>query len=153
VYYIHPYNFNGRKFCSGGSDVSPKMYLDLPVMCSFKKIKVNERICSSTCIFCVSSFIRISSKCIWTSSKVALKMNYSEKAGTWQNSQKCNIPSLDKQASGLTQPPVQWVHGTLSPGTKGMVMNLTTHLHPVPRLIMSGASPQSSLRLHGVVLN
>jgi hypothetical protein len=40
-----------------------------------------------------------------------------------------------------TQPPIQWVSGTLSLGVKRPRCEGTTHLHLVPRLRMHGAIP------------
>jgi hypothetical protein len=44
---------------------------------------------------------------------------------------------------GLTQPPIQWVPGALSPGVKRRGVKLTTHthLHPVPRSQKGGTIP------------
>jgi hypothetical protein len=56
-------------------------------------------------------------------------------------------------ALGPTQPPIQWVPGTLSLGVKRPGVKLTTHLHLVPRLKISGAIHPLTLRLHGVVLS
>jgi hypothetical protein len=41
---------------------------------------------------------------------------------------------VSRPALGLTQPPVQWVPGIISPGQKrGRGVTLTTHPHLVPR--------------------
>jgi hypothetical protein len=55
-------------------------------------------------------------------------------------------------ALGLTQPPVQWVPGVLSPGLKhGRGMTLTTHPHLVPRSRMGRSYTSSPPKhLHGV---
>jgi hypothetical protein len=48
------------------------------------------------------------------------------------------VTSVSRPALGLTQPPVQWVPGLLSPGVKGgRGVTLTTHPHLVPRSWMS----------------
>jgi hypothetical protein len=48
------------------------------------------------------------------------------------------LVSASRSALGLTQPPIQWVPGVLSPGIKrGRGVTLTTHPHLVPRLSMS----------------
>jgi hypothetical protein len=49
------------------------------------------------------------------------------------------LASVSRPALGLTQPPVQWVHGVfLSPGVKrGRGVTLTTHPHLVPRSRLS----------------
>jgi hypothetical protein len=39
-----------------------------------------------------------------------------------------------RTALGPTQPPIQWVPGTLPLGLSDRVVNLTTHLHLAPRL-------------------
>jgi hypothetical protein len=44
-----------------------------------------------------------------------------------------------RPALGHTQPPIQWVPGALSMGVKRPGLELTTHLHLVPRLRMCEA--------------
>jgi hypothetical protein len=51
-------------------------------------------------------------------------------------------------ALGPTQPPIQWESGTPSPGVK-----LTAHIHLVQNSRMLELYLQSSIRLHGIVLN
>jgi hypothetical protein len=47
---------------------------------------------------------------------------------------------MSRPALGPFQPPIQWVPGFL-PGSKWPDHDLTTHLHLVPGLKMSGAMP------------
>jgi hypothetical protein len=49
------------------------------------------------------------------------------------------------------QPPIQWTPGGSFQGVKRPGLTLTTHLHPLPRLIMSGAvTPHPHTPLWGV---
>jgi hypothetical protein len=59
-----------------------------------------------------------------------------------------------RPALGPTHPPIQWVLGELSMEVKwGWGMELTAHLHLVPRSRMAELYFHSPIRLHGVVLN
>jgi hypothetical protein len=46
-----------------------------------------------------------------------------------------------RPALEFTQPPRQWVPGALSLGVNGRVVNLTTHLHLVPKSRIRRAIP------------
>jgi hypothetical protein len=60
--------------------------------------------------------------------------------------------TVSRSALGPTQPPVEWVSGAPSPGTKGG-MKLSTHLHLVATLRKhKPIPPPSSIRLHCLVL-
>jgi hypothetical protein len=54
----------------------------------------------------------------------------------------CN--TVSRMAVGPTQPPIQWVRGSLSLGQSGRGVKLTTHLHLVPRSRMRGSIPPLS---------
>jgi hypothetical protein len=49
--------------------------------------------------------------------------------------------TASRTALGTTQPPIQRLPGALSLGVKGRIMNLTPHLHLVPKSSMSGVIP------------
>jgi hypothetical protein len=46
------------------------------------------------------------------------------------------FPNESIMALRPTQPPIQWVSGTVSPGISGKGVKLTTHLHLMPKLRM-----------------
>jgi hypothetical protein len=56
-------------------------------------------------------------------------------------------------ALGPTQPPIQWVPGSPSPGVKRHVRELNTHLHLVPRSRMVELNLNSAIRLLRIVVN
>jgi hypothetical protein len=64
------------------------------------------------------------------------------------------LASASRPALGITQPPVQWVPGVLSPGAKrGRDVIVTTHSHLVPKLSMSRSYTSSPCRLYrGIIL-
>jgi len=57
----------------------------------------------------------------------------------FQHRQKFLFSKMSRLALGSTQPLIQWAPAVPSPGCSGQGVKLTTHLHPVPRLRMSGA--------------
>jgi hypothetical protein len=64
------------------------------------------------------------------------------------------LSSVSGPALGPTQPPVQWIHGVLSPGVKrGQGVTLTTHPYLMPRSRMSrsytSSPPSSSMARSG----
>jgi hypothetical protein len=61
--------------------------------------------------------------------------------------------TVPRPALGSTQPPIQWVPGSLSPGQSGRGVKLTTHLHLEPGSRMTELYFHSPTRLHGVVLS
>jgi hypothetical protein len=62
--------------------------------------------------------------------------------------------TVSRMVLGPTQPPVQWVLGSLSLGVKWPGVKLTTHLHLVPRLknVWSYTSTPP-VHLNGMVLS
>jgi hypothetical protein len=61
--------------------------------------------------------------------------------------------TASRTALGPTQPPTQWVPGSLSLGVKWPGLKLTTHLHLVPRSKNEWSYTSTcSIRNHGVVL-
>jgi hypothetical protein len=62
------------------------------------------------------------------------------------------LSSLSSVVSLLTQPHIQLLH-VLSRGQSGRGMRLTTHLHTLPRLGISGAKPLFVVRLHCSVMD
>jgi hypothetical protein len=71
----------------------------------------------------------------------------------WQRQEISPLASVSRLALRLTQPPVQWVPGVLSPGLKrGRGVTLTTHPHLEPRARMSSSYTSSPLRLHRCVV-
>jgi hypothetical protein len=67
------------------------------------------------------------------------------------------LSSVSRPALGLTQPPIQWVPGVLSPGLKrSRGMTQTTHPHLVPRSRMGRnfiySAPNASVVCSGTAL-
>jgi hypothetical protein len=58
-----------------------------------------------------------------------------------------------RPALGPRQPPIQWVPRALSPGERGRIVKLTTHIYLVPRSGIIKLYLHSPIRLHDVVLN
>jgi hypothetical protein len=58
------------------------------------------------------------------------------------------IDTSSRPAPGSTQPPIQWIQGTLSPGVKRPELE-ADHSTPSNAEVKSGGH----IRLHGVVLN
>jgi hypothetical protein len=64
------------------------------------------------------------------------------------------VMTESKFRTGSTQPPINWVWGALCSEINWPGVKLTTHLYPVPRLRMRGATPPLlQICLNGVVLS
>jgi hypothetical protein len=105
------------------------------------QIAGRSRNCFHVAIFCLAKMESIE--------EPALLCQCGEQAG-YGLGDRVSIPCLcweskpyataSRPALGLTQPPVQWVLGYLSPEEKWLGrVNLTTHFHLVPKLRMRGA--------------
>jgi len=55
--------------------------------------------------------------------------------------------TMSRMALDPTQPTIQWILGYFPQGYSRWAVQLTTHLHPVLRLRMSGAKPHSPYTL------